>query len=184
MEMYYGQRPLSRSLEITILSGEDLRKNKRPIKKNAFVTVRSDSDNVRSTAVDEEGGSHPKWNEKLFLDAPAHAPSFTVEVRCKTAFGDKIVGSALVPATDFSGGYVPESCVHFLSYRLRSPSGERNGIINICVRTKGPVAVEDTCSAAAVADHRTRVGVPVGTHFGGVVTGVPVWVSHKSGSYF
>ena len=166
----------SRTIELTVLSGENLRIDRRSIKKNAFVVVRSDGGNdFRTTEMDSDGGSYPKWNEKLVLDLPAHAPAVSVEVYCKTAFGNRLIGIARVPVSDFSGGYLPESYLHFLSYRLRDQRGERNGIINISVRTKVPQAPEYSCSASASVS-ASSIGVPMGkNNFGRVVTGVPVW---------
>ena len=185
MEKYYNNyKTQSRTLEITIISGEDLRINKRPIKKHAYVIVRSAmSDDSRCTGADGDGGSYPAWNEKLELHAPPRNPAavLTVEVRCRTAFGDKAVGTASVPASDFSGGYIPETHLRFLSYRLRDSAGERNGIINISVRTRLP----------AMEEQKTIVGMAVGNRCDSdnVVTGFPVWtMSHdnnsNSGKYF
>lgn len=182
MAKQYGS---SRTVEITILSGENLRLDRKLIKKNAYVIVRSSEggNDFRSTEIDGEGGSYPKWNEKLVLDLPAQAPAVSVEVYCKTAFGNKLVGAARVPVSDFSGGYVPESYLHFLSYRLRDQRGERNGIINISVRTKVPPAPEHSCSASVSAlapAPASSIGVPVGkSSIGSVVTGVPVWCAYQ-----
>ncbi|XP_050249734.1 BON1-associated protein 2 [Quercus robur] len=162
--------PLLRTLEITVISGEDLRNDRRPIKKNAFVVVRTDSYNSRRTDMDTDGGSCPKWNQKLVVDMSMHAQFITLQVQCKTSLGDKTVGTARIPVSDFVGGYVPESYLHFLSYRLRDHNGERNGIVNISVRVKVPEYA--SCS-------RTELGIPLGilgqrNFGGGIVTGVPV----------
>lgn len=96
-----------------------------------------------------------------------HARFITVEVQCKTSMGNKTVGVARVPVSDFVGEYVPQSYLHFLSYRLRDYKGEKNGIINISVRAKVP----DYASCSG-----TGMGVPLGgNNFAGVVTGIPVW---------
>ena len=102
-----------------------------------------------------------------------HAQFITLQVQCKTSLGDKTVGTARIPVSDFVGGYVPESYLHFLSYRLRDHNGERNGIVNISVRVKVPEYA--SCS-------RTELGIPLGMGVawrqrnfgGGIVTGVPV----------
>lgn len=170
----------SRTLEITVLSGEDLQLDRRSIKKNAYVVVRSESaESYRATEMDNgEGGSCPNWNERLVLDLPLHAQAVALEVHCKTAFGDRIVGSASVPVSDIAGGYVPDTFLHFLSYRLRDSRGQRNGVINISVRTK-VAAPEYTCSASVSAPEKMTVGVPVGKgKCGDVVTGVPVWCAY------
>ncbi|XP_048333782.2 BON1-associated protein 2 [Ziziphus jujuba] len=174
----------SRTIEVTVLSGEDLRMDRKPIKKNSFVVVRTENGDFRSTETDKEGSSFPIWKEKLVLDLPAHARALTLEVHCKTSSGSKVVGTAMVPVSDFVGGYVPESYLHFLSYRLRDRRGEKNGIINISVRMKvhggGEYGCSSSCSVAAAASE--TIGVPVGeTGFGGgFVTGVPVWCAYPS----
>lgn len=163
---------MSRTVEITVISGEDLRNNRKPIKKNAFVVIRTDSQNSCKTDMDTEGGSYPAWKQKLVVDIPMHAQFITLEVQCKTSMGDKTVGTARIPVSDFVGGYIPDNYLHFLSYRLRDYSGERNGIVNISARVKVPEYA--SCS-------RTEVGVPFGVgvplggrNFGGIVTGIPV----------
>lgn len=163
---------------MTVLSGEDLRLDRKPIKKNAFVIVRTETGDFRSSEIDKEGGSFPAWKEKLFLDLPAHARAMTLEVHCKASSGSRLVGTAMVPLSDFSGGFVPASYLHFLSYRLRDSRGEKNGIINISVRmtVHGGGGELHGCSSSS-----ETIGVPIGgTGFGGVVTGVPVWCAYST----
>ncbi|KAB1214424.1 BON1-associated protein 2 [Morella rubra] len=160
------------TLEIAVISGENLLENRKPVKKNAFVVIRTDSHSFFSTKMDTDGGSYPTWNEKLVVDLPMHAQFISLEVQCKTAAGNKTVGAARIPVSDFIGGYVPQSYLHFLSYRLRDSNGERNGIINISVRAKLP----DYASCSS-----TGMGLPVAEkYFGGVVTGVPVWCTNPA----
>ncbi|KAI4328744.1 hypothetical protein L6164_021077 [Bauhinia variegata] len=127
---------MSRTLEITVLSAENLRMNQKLMKKNAFVSVQPDSRNACTTRMDSEGGNYPSWNQKLVLDLPMHARFITTEVKCKTSMGITSVGMAKVPLSDFLGGYVPESQLNFLSYRLWDRKSRRNGIINLSVRVK------------------------------------------------
>ncbi|KAJ4727002.1 BON1-associated protein 2-like [Melia azedarach] len=128
----------SRRIEITVLSGEDLRIDRRSVKKNAFVIVQTDAFNCWKTSIDELGGSHPSWNEKFSIDLPMNVRFVTLQVQCKTSSGNRSIGSANVPVSDFVGGYVPDNYLHFLSYRLRDPKGDKNGIINVSVRVKTP----------------------------------------------
>ncbi|MQK22030.1 hypothetical protein EI013_27060, partial [Escherichia coli] len=87
-----------------ILSAENLRMNRKSIKKNAFVTVQSEASNdVSTTKVDSEGGSYPSWNEKFVMDMPLHARFITAEVKCKTSTGIKSVGMTRIPVSDFIG---------------------------------------------------------------------------------
>ncbi|CAI9770234.1 unnamed protein product [Fraxinus pennsylvanica] len=110
------EKASSRVIEVTVISGEDLRVNRKtPVEKNASVIVRSDPLNERSTGMNTEGGCNPMWNEKLVMDLPMHATHITVEVHSR----NKIIGTARIPLSDFTGGYLPANYLSFLSYRLR-----------------------------------------------------------------
>nr|GLL40671.1 BON1-associated protein 2-like [Ipomoea trifida] len=170
----------SRDLEITVISGEGLRVGK----KNVFVTVKSEfSCNVKATGVDKEGGSFPAWNEKLVVDLPMHARYVTLQVQCKAFSGVKVVGEAKVPTKDFvGGGFVPESYLRFLSYRLRDRKGEKNGIINISVRVKNSPENGAVASCSSQYSRRPWTGLPPpagNPANAGVVTGIPVWCSYQ-----
>lgn len=170
----------SRTIEITVISGENLQVRGKPIKSDLFVTVRSDLQNgSASTKIDRDGAGFPRWNEKLVVDLPMHAACFVVEV-CHVASGRniKIVGTARVPVADFTAGYLPESHLQFLSYRLRDERGERNGVVNLSVRVKMAAGIE-----LPNLLQKQRIGVPVAMPMterkfhggGGVVTGIPIW---------
>ncbi|KAJ7962327.1 BON1-associated protein 2-like [Quillaja saponaria] len=173
---------MSRTLEITVLSGENLRVNRKPVKKNAYVIVRTDSNNVVTTRMDTEGGNYPSWNEKMVVDMSMHVRFITIEVQCKTVMGIRNIGMARIPVSDFVGGYLPENYLHFLSYRLRDYEGDQNGIVNLSVRVKATEPVVLSCSRTAAWAGTTVVGVQgfqmsemKTGNGGGVVTGVPVW---------
>ncbi|KAL2460724.1 BON1-associated protein 2 [Abeliophyllum distichum] len=165
------EKASSRVIEVTVISGEDLRVNRRtPLKKNAFVIVRSDPLNPRSTGMNTEGGCNPIWNEKLVMDLPLHASFITVEVHCKVRSGSKIIGTSRIPLSDFTGGYLPVNYLSFLSYRLRDANGEKNGIINLSVKVNGP-----TNMSCATSRSRLWFGGPMNNKFSnGIVTGIPV----------
>ncbi|XP_027109721.1 BON1-associated protein 2-like [Coffea arabica] len=173
-----------RVLEITVISGEDLRINrKQPVKKNAFVTIKTDSFKEQTTKMDKDGGGYPAWDEKFVMDMPMHARYFTAEVRCKTAAGSRIVGTTVIPASDFLGDYVPENYLHFLSYRLWDSHGERNGILNLSVRVKSSSSVKNAYGGGGSSHSagcsrpwsRIAVGGQQVSNGEGVVTGIPVW---------
>lgn len=157
------------SLEMTIVSAEDLRFPPRPsllIKKvSTFVTVRSDPCNSQSTGFDHDGGTCPYWNEKLHLPLPPTARSITLEVHCKAGLGSgsKLVGSAEIPMSDIVEGYVPAYQLHFLSYRLRR-DGKKNGIVNLSVRMVGPDCIGRSVEGEKAPLYGTRIaiGIPVG----------------------
>jgi hypothetical protein len=181
------------TLEVTVLSGEDLRLERRPVKKNTYAIVKAEPFNQIATKLDQDGGSYPSWNQKLVIDLPLHAQFLTIEVHCKpSSSSEKLIGTANIPVSDFIGGYVPENYLHCLSYRLRDSRGDKNGIINILVTIKGSVPPVNcnysgkigyaTCSSISTAQS-TILGIPAaagggGRNYGGgdyVVTGVPVW---------
>ncbi|OWM64197.1 hypothetical protein CDL15_Pgr018768 [Punica granatum] len=157
------------------MSGENLRVGKKPVKKNAFVSLRAgSSDQCCETKMSVEGGSNPTWSEKLVLDLPAlHAGFLTLEVHCKAASGNKLVGGARVPVADIFGGFVPVNHLQFLSYRLWDATSERNGIINISVRVKSP---EPYRSSQALQPKTFGIPAKEEKRLDSVVTGVPaVW---------
>ncbi|XP_014497601.1 BON1-associated protein 2-like [Vigna radiata var. radiata] len=176
---------MSRTVEVTVLSAENLQMNKKPLRGNTFVTVHSDAttDAGAVTKVDSEGGSYPSWNEKVVVNVPLHARFITVEVKSKTSSSSSLTGSnsigvARIPVSDFIGGYVPENQLHFLSYRLWDGNVRRNGVINISVRVKAPE--RSSCSSNSMP-FAAVTGVPVaGNGSTGVVTGIPaLWLNYQ-----
>ncbi|KAK3428725.1 hypothetical protein EUGRSUZ_E00204 [Eucalyptus grandis] len=167
---------MKQALEITSISAENIRLNKKPVK-NAVVVIRVEHGYECSTKPAPDKGTNPKWNESLAVDLPLHAGFITVEVKCKSSSGKyKLVGGAIVPISDFAGEFgAPEGHVHFLSYRLRDSSGVRtDGIINISAK----MAIAALAHTYEVP--RPEIGVLVGDPrrmmvAGGLVTGVPVW---------
>ncbi|KAJ0053109.1 hypothetical protein Pint_00360 [Pistacia integerrima] len=184
----------SRTLEIKVLSAEDLRIGGRSVKKNAFAIVKVDPWNYHGTKVDPLGGSYPKWDEILEIILPVGATSLTLEVQCKTSSGDRLIGTGNLPLSDIIEDYTPEHYLRFLSYILKDTKGKRNGIINLSVRVKMPKQVRSSlgkpkvpdyaaCSSNAVlkvAGYKSSLAqmieIPIGERkFEGAVIGVPVW---------
>ncbi|XP_038885303.1 BON1-associated protein 2-like [Benincasa hispida] len=172
----------SRTIEITVISGENLQIRGKPINSDLFVSVRSDLQTENgsvSTKVDRDSAGFPRWNENLVVDLPMHAAFLVVEVCRRASSGRKvkIVGTARVPVADFIAGYLPESHLQFLSYRLRDERGEKNGIVNLSVRVKVAAGIEVSLS------QKQGIGVPVPVPMperkfhggGGFVTGIPIW---------
>ena len=76
-------KPQARTLEITVMSGENISMDRSSVAENVYVVVRAESLNsCRTKMVNEEGGVHA-WNEKFLLDIPLYAKSVTFEVQCK-----------------------------------------------------------------------------------------------------
>ncbi|KAK8711254.1 hypothetical protein V6N13_146541 [Hibiscus sabdariffa] len=114
------------------------------------------------------------------MNMPMHTRFVTLQVKCKASGGgDKTVGIARIPVTDFIGGFSPENRLQFLSYRLRDSKGLKNGIVNVSVRVKEALK---TCSSQAAA---SGLGIPIDGHKdSGVVTGIPIWNGYPSSSLF
>ncbi|KAI3693345.1 hypothetical protein L6452_33180 [Arctium lappa] len=146
----------SRDLELTIISAESLSlAGNCRVKKNPFVVIKIESNADQTTTTDtENNNSNPTWNQKFFINIPMNVRFFTLEVRCKKFSGDRIVGSARVPTSDFEGHYFPMNYLHFLSYRLRDRNGERNGIINISIKMMKN-------DQRVLLTHGVAVGVPL-----------------------
>ncbi|KAF8027000.1 hypothetical protein BT93_E0045 [Corymbia citriodora subsp. variegata] len=167
---------MKRALEITLISAENIRLNKKPVK-NAVVAVRVESGHECSTKPAPDRGTNPQWNENLVVDLPPHAGFVTLEVKCRSSSGSyKLVGGATVPVSDLDRDFgTPTGYVHFLSYRLRDSNGVRtDGIINISAKMAAPAP------AHTYEVPQPEIGVPVGdqrkmTAASGLVTGVPVW---------
>ncbi|XP_045804401.1 BON1-associated protein 2-like [Trifolium pratense] len=174
---------MSRTIEITILSAENLQENKKAIKGNTFVTVQCDgsSDELSTTKIDWEGGSYPKWNEKLVIDVPSHARFITIEVKYKIRGSSSSIGMARIPVSDFIGGYVHENQLQFLSYRLWDNRVRRNGVINISTKVK--FSQQNSCcnSISSTGNGVPVTGIPVaGNGSTSVVTGIPaVWLNYQ-----
>ncbi|XP_058739879.1 BON1-associated protein 1-like [Vicia villosa] len=164
---------MSHTLEITILNAENLHvNNENYIKKNAFVSLWSDSsstnENCYSTKENSEecdGGNCVSWNEKLVIEVPLKSRFIIADVKYKTSWGNiKSVGMTRIPVSDL---HVHDNHVQFLSYRLWDSKVRRNGVINISVRVK---AMEYSFPVT---------GIPVaGNGSGEIVTGFPVWLSN------
>ncbi|XP_061340167.1 BON1-associated protein 2-like [Gastrolobium bilobum] len=166
----------SRTLEVTVLSAEDLRVNGKLPTKNVYVVVRAESITSHTTAMKADcGGGFHSWNEKFLVNLATHARSITFEVKCKTQMGViKDVGVARIALSDFLGGFVPDNCLQFLSYRLRDFDGLRNGIINFSVRVVAPPAPEKIiCGSCGL-----KTGVNDSSN--GVVTGIPIGWNNRT----
>ncbi|XP_050238877.1 BON1-associated protein 2-like [Mercurialis annua] len=184
------------NLEINVISAENLHLDGKPVKKDTFVVVRIDPVNYKSTRADHEGGRNPNWNEKLEMAMSMHDHFITLEVQCKIGSGNRIIGIARVPVSDFMDGYSPLNYLHFLSYRLRDSRNVRNGVINVSVKVKsfaGSVipavkrnlqpAVKGYNTASSSSRKQQTWGVPArdkNCYDGGVVTDVPVWCASRA----
>lgn len=167
-------------MEITIISAENLSMNGKPIRKDTYVVVHTQScSKFFTTRTEEEGGSNnPSWNEKFLVDGANNC--ITLEVQCKTWLGVKSVGAARIAVSEFDlGGFVSENSLQLLSYRLWDEKGNRNGVINFSVRVvKAPQERQSSCSMVEIEKNSRGFGkhVTMGENdAAGIVTGVPVF---------
>ncbi|XP_074284639.1 BON1-associated protein 1-like [Silene latifolia] len=123
------------TLEINVISAEDLRIKGRPIKKNAIAYVHTNTGTEGaslSTTINKDGGSNPIWQEKFDLKISGYAKEIIIQVCCD----NNLIGEAKIPTKDIFDDYVPPHCLHLLSYRLKDRQLRRNGIINLSIRVK------------------------------------------------
>ncbi|KAJ1414824.1 C2 domain [Sesbania bispinosa] len=177
----------NRTLELTVLSAEDLRVDRKLNAKNLYVVVRAESITSYTTSTvvteydSEDGGNNnnnnnPTWNEKLLVDVPAHARCITLEVKyCKssssTSSTGKDIGVARIAVSDFLGG-AEDHCLKMLSYRLRDWEGRRNGVLHFSVRVvKVGLLGSPYCGFQNMMMMKRTSSSSGG---GGVVTAIPV----------
>ncbi|KAJ1414823.1 C2 domain [Sesbania bispinosa] len=110
----------SHTIEITILSAENLCMNGKPIRKNSYVVMSATTNPkfLTTTMSGEESGNYPSWNEKFTVEFCEASKYITLEVQCKTWLGVRSVGTAQIAVSDVLGGFVGQNCLQFLSYRL------------------------------------------------------------------
>lgn len=134
-----------RTLDLTVLSMEDLHPNWRHAAQSLYVVVRADSiaSYATGTATVEttsDGSGNPSWNEKLEVDVPAQARSVTLTVKCRNAPSMKDVGIARIAIAELlsaaAAAAAAEQNLQILSYGLRDWEGRRSGVIKFYVRVR------------------------------------------------
>ncbi|GMH28416.1 hypothetical protein Nepgr_030259 [Nepenthes gracilis] len=136
-----------RTLEVTVLSANDLKKACRFSKMDLYVVVFLDGDSAadkHKTPIDRHGGTNPTWNlsVKFTIDELAAQQGrltlvFHILRRC--ALGDRLVGEVHAPVKDLltdadanaaaTGSGVGKSA-QFVSCQVRKPSGTPKGVLN------------------------------------------------------
>lgn len=95
------------------------------------------------------------WDESfvIHLPMPVMTSNIDLQVRCVNSKGrDRLIGSVVLPVSDFVGNYWLENHLHLLRYMLRDKKERRSGVVNLSVKVKLPV-VE--------VENRVAVGIPV-----------------------
>ncbi|XP_027337390.1 uncharacterized protein LOC113851104 [Abrus precatorius] len=128
-------KPHARTLEINVISGENICVDQSSVVENVYVVVRAESLSCCSTKMVNKDKGLLTWDEKFSLYIPSHARSVTFEVQCKKYRGVRPIGVARIALSDFLGdNVVSKSCVQMFSYGLRDWDGQRNGVIHFSVR--------------------------------------------------
>ena len=133
------------TLEVTVMSAEEVIHGgvgrRRPLDRNAYVVVHTDTAAAR-TRLNDEGGhcnGYPYWDEAVRVTVSDRAAAIDVEIyRRKSDGRAESVASARVPVEDFS--WSPLGHLHCLSYRLfdsGSMMKARNGIVNMSSGSRG-----------------------------------------------
>ncbi|KAF1889147.1 hypothetical protein Lal_00024469 [Lupinus albus] len=140
-------KPLPRTLEITVISGENISIDQNPTAENVYVVVRPESINCYTTKMTKgEEGLHA-WNEKFLLDIPMHAKLITFEVQCKKYKGFRPIGVARIALSELIGNEWKESnLIQMFSYWLRDWDGRRNGVIHFLMRIAAAAVEDCSCS--------------------------------------
>jgi len=166
-----GKQP-ARTLEFTIISGQNISVDRNSTAEDIYVDVRAESLNSCTTKMVKESEGLLSWNEKFLLDIPPHAKSVTFEVQCKKYKGARPIGVARIALSDFLGNDSSlQSGVQTLSYGLRDWDGRKNGVINFSVRMvtlEGNLCVE---KEQDIDDVGLKVDEKNSNH---VVIGIPV----------
>ncbi|XLR62383.1 hypothetical protein HN51_005682 [Arachis hypogaea] len=196
------------TLEIMVISGENLCMNQNPVKE-AYVVIRAESLKCCTTKMVKYGGENTSsllsWNEKFLMDIPLHARSITFEVQCKNSNGAvRSVGVARIAISHFLGeknnvngnkGIYECTMQKMMSYRLRDWDGRRNGVINFSVRVAKLPEEDPLLEATAVVPEPAK-GMPVrscgfegrvlgfkvdeSNNSNGVAVGIPLWWSYPN----
>ncbi|XP_027353207.1 protein SRC2 homolog [Abrus precatorius] len=145
METKTHSQPLRRTLELTVLSAEELNVDQKLTIEDLYVVVRAESINCYTTGMAKESGEgKASWNDKLLVDVPMHAKSITLEMKCNTSTSVKDVGVARIAVSDVVEEDVLDHSFKFFSYRLRDWEGRCNGVLKFSVRVS-------ECSSSGVA---------------------------------
>ncbi|KAJ8748981.1 hypothetical protein K2173_013420 [Erythroxylum novogranatense] len=171
------------SLEITILSAENLCVNKKAVEKNSFVVVKVDPLNFYATRAESEGGCSPSWNEKLVMAMPMKAWFITLQVISKVGSAYRVIGGVNVPVSDFFGSHkTAENYAHLLSYRLKDEKCDKTGVINVSIKVSNKSRHLNKlrpCSPSSKPVVGLAVSEKNGYH-GGVVMGIPMWCASRA----
>lgn len=131
-----------RTLEVKILSANDLKKVTVFSRMNVYVVVSisgggEKSKQVARTPVDRDGQTNPAWNFPVKFavdeaDARQGRLSLVFKLRCERALGDKDVGEVIIPVKELLDSPAGEGTNQFVSYQVKKSSGKPKGQLTFC----------------------------------------------------
>uniref|UniRef100_A0A804UHK8 C2 domain-containing protein n=1 Tax=Zea mays TaxID=4577 RepID=A0A804UHK8_MAIZE len=126
----------TRSLELTLISGKDLKDVNLMSRMEVYavVSLSGDPRSRQRVQADRTGGRNPTWNATLRFAVPATgAGSLHVLLRAERALGDRDVGEVHIPLSELLSG-APDGPVpaKFVAYQVRKiSSGKPQGVLNL-----------------------------------------------------
>ncbi|KAA0049487.1 protein SRC2 [Cucumis melo var. makuwa] len=181
---------MERSMEIKIVSARDLYNVNLLMKMDVYVVVKllvtdaSGKSKPKSaqkfmTPVDKEGGSNPIWNfsVKFSVDEAAvraNCLTLVFKLRCQRNLGDRDIGEVYVPVKELldSASEGKGDSMQHLSYQVRKPSGNPQGVLNFAFRfgensSSGPIKPDPAHFHNPVSTYPPLEPSPVAVSHGG-----------------
>ncbi|KAF1863864.1 hypothetical protein Lal_00030984 [Lupinus albus] len=172
-----------RTIEITVISGENISVDENLMAENVYVVVRPESINCYTTKMGIREEGLIAWNEKFLLEIPMHAKSITFEVQCKKYKRSRLIGVARIALSDLEGGK-ENNCLQMFAYGLRDWDGRRNGVIHFSVRNfliSEVKCVKGITMGSSCGFENQVMGFQVNEkNSNDVAIGIPLWWSYPT----
>lgn len=132
-----------RSIELRIISAQDLKDVKLIGRMKTYAVAYVDPEHKVRTRVDEKGGVNPVWNDLLTVSVAEGRLKGTLTCLNVEIFSqshirhDKLVGTVRILLSDVLKGGEKRNPIHCLAYWVRLPSGDPHGILNVWIPPTG-----------------------------------------------
>eukprot|EP00246_Nothoceros_aenigmaticus_P017240 TRINITY_DN8297_c0_g1_i1.p1 TRINITY_DN8297_c0_g1~~TRINITY_DN8297_c0_g1_i1.p1 ORF type:complete len:263 (+),score=37.11 TRINITY_DN8297_c0_g1_i1:294-1082(+) len=151
-----------RTIDLKIESAEDLKQVKWNGKMSPYAEASVYRNQKVSTGACHQGGSNPRWNDKLSLvvsDSHLHDPKIflNIDILNHGALGKKVVGTVRVPLPELAKNLKEPQR---MSYQVRRPSGRAQGVLNFVVT----VGEKREVSRAAMPQQQAYMQAKPGQH--------------------
>ncbi|RVX20635.1 Protein SRC2-like [Vitis vinifera] len=162
---------MCRSLEITLVSANGIKKVKHISKMDVYVvaTVSGDPQSLQKTPVHKDGGSNPTWNftMKFTIDeslAQLDHLMLIFQLRCcRHVRADKDIGEANVSVKELLNHAGDDMSAKYVTYEVKKPSGKPKGKLNFSFKfgeRSHPGATPQICSPVTAYPIHTVYGSP------------------------